>query len=290
MLTFEAAELGEPLRLSLPALAAVREELLARYRGFAAGEMPITEVLPDPRLLAPFAWSLFADEATLSSDLRIAMHTDIPVGCGMGSSAAVGLSQLLAASCALDRAVPEATLQELGLACERLLHGQPSGVDTTICRLGGVLRVDGGQTAPVNAPPGPLYFVNTGRPASSTGEAVSYVRQEVGDSPVWLVFHATVGRLEDSLRRGDRAVFREAVRTNHELLCQIGVTPPRVQRFIAAVERAGGAAKVCGAGAVKGDAGGMVLVAAAAAPTELAAEYGYTIIELETDRDGLTLL
>ena len=53
--------------------------------------------------------------------------------------------------------------------------------------------------------------------------------------------------------------------------------PEKVQKFIADVEVTGGAAKICGAGATRGENGGVVLVLADFMPTALAKKYGYIV-------------
>ncbi len=52
---------------------------------------------------------------------------------------------------------------------------------------------------------------------------------------------------------------QQAVRAHQSLLNQIGVVPAKVQAFIEEIEHSGGAAKICGAGAVGWDAAGMVI-------------------------------
>ena len=51
-----------------------------------------------------------------------------------------------------------------------------------------------------------------------------------------------------------------AIRDNHRLLSRIGVVPTGVARWIETVEAAGGGAKICGAGSVRGSGAGMVWV------------------------------
>ena len=51
----------------------------------------------------------------------------------------------------------------------------------------------------------------------------------------------------------------ELIRANHRLLTRIGVVPAALIRFAEQIEQLGGAAKVCGAGAVSGDAGGLIV-------------------------------
>jgi mevalonate kinase len=80
------------------------------------------------------------------------------------------------------------------------------------------------------------------------------------------------------------------MRENHRLLCRIGVVPQKVQQFVADVETAGGAAKICGAGAVRGQNGGVVLVMADFMPTTLASKYGYKVSPVRGDPLGTRIV
>ena len=137
----------------------------------------------------------------------------------------------------------------------------------------------------------PLYIVNPGTPASTTGEAVSAVARRVGaKSPVWDEFEGVADRMQKALQHDDLKAFQRAMRDNHRLLDSIGVVPGRVADFVAEIEQAGAAAKVCGAGAVAGDAAGMVLVAAKESPAELCAKYGYEPMTVRPDPLGVRVV
>ena len=79
-----------------------------------------------------------------------------------------------------------------------------------------------------------------------------------GTHPIWGAFAATTETIRDALTRADRARLQEAVQTNHVLLRKIGVVPDRVNALIRELNRHG-AAKISGAGSVRGDAAGVVL-------------------------------
>ena len=52
---------------------------------------------------------------------------------------------------------------------------------------------------------------------------------------------------------------RPALRENHRLLAHIGVVPAPAAQLIRDIEAAGGAGKISGAGAHRGDGGGIIL-------------------------------
>ena len=170
-------------------------------------------------------------------------------------------------------------------------HGKASGLDTYVSLHGGCVRFQNGEAQELPLPRVPLYIVNTGTPASTTGEAVSAVAKRVGAaSPIWEQFEGVANHMQKALERDDLKAFQRTLRDNHRLLGEIGVVPGRVAEFVSEVEAIGAAAKICGAGAVAGDAGGMVLVAAKEAPAELCAKYGYELLTVRPDPLGVRVV
>ena len=84
--------------------------------------------------------------------------------------------------------------------------------------------------------------------------------------------------------------MQAAVRENHKLLVKIGVVPDPIQQFIKDVEKWGGAAKTCGAGAVAGDSAGIVMVIAENPPIELCQRYGYELSAVRGDPLGVRIV
>ena len=68
-----------------------------------------------------------------------------------------------------------------------------------------------------------------------------------------------MARDREAYRGRDGRDPTHVIRENQRLLEQIGVVPQPAKRFVAAVEGLGGAAKISGAGAVRGTKGGVVL-------------------------------
>jgi len=80
------------------------------------------------------------------------------------------------------------------------------------------------------------------------------------------------------------------IRENNRLLQDIGVVPQRVRQFIEEIEQWGGSAKVCGAGSVTGDKGGVVLVIAESPPSEICRKFGYTVSPVRGDPLGTRII
>ena len=267
--------------------AAVRD----RYRAFLEGRLGIEAVLEKPGQLVQVCGLALLDErseATLRG-LRIEVVSDVPVGRGMGSSAAVIVATLQALAAWHEDPLPRARLQALAHGVEKYQHGRPSGADVHACTQGGAfLYRRGAEVQRLSLEWGPMYLVDTGKPESHTGECVDAVRRRFEGDAIWKEFEDVTLALR-SAGAEDRETMAALIRTNHDLLVRIGVVPERVAGFIDALHRQGCAAKVCGAGAVRGDCAGMVLVYGEPSPKSLCAEMGYALAPLEPDEDGVTI-
>lgn len=206
--------------------------------------------------------------------LKLAIESRIPVGSGFGSSAAaaVGIVAGYLATRRLEHGW--SVVDPIALEVERRQHGFPSGVDSATVYHGGVLwcrrAEDGLRFEPLAARPDllrGLHVFHTGEPAESTGAVVAEVRARRDRDPV--AFEQVLERMDDATRalqgvltdpeaRPDELL--EPVRRYHRALVDIGVVPPAVRRLIEAVESAGGAAKISGAGSLGGPGAGSLIV------------------------------
>lgn len=278
---------------SWPQVQALHQRLTSRYGDFAAGRLPLPEVMGDPLEMLPFAVGEWLVQARppWPEGLRVQVELEAPLGCGMGSSASQALALLAATARALGLNPARAELFARALACERLCHGRPSGVDPHVCLYGGVLHFQEGQARPCPAPPWPLRLLVTGTPACSTGECVMQVAARFGRTDrIWNDFAAVTAALETSLAEHCWDAFRDATRANQRLLERIGVVPEPVARLAASLDQAGFAAKVSGAGAVRGERAGILLVAGEHLPANFAARQGLRVIDIKVDHVGTHLL
>ena len=302
-ITMEGAE--ETVSFDLPNLQAGKESftlralrefhgrVLRNYEEFQAGRLSIREVVRKPVDLFQFAFVTIMDglHLKMGGGVNVRLNSNIPIGCGMGSSAATILSVLRGLGHYYRVDFRPEWYSRYSLEVENMQHGQASGLDTYVSMHGGCVRFQNGAAQEMPLPRVPLYIVNTGTPASTTGEAVSAVaRRYSATSPIWDGFEGVVNHMQKALQHDDLKAFQKALRDNHRLLGEIGVVPGRVGDFVAEVEQAGAAAKICGAGAVAGDRAGMVLVAARETPTDLCAKYGYELMTVRPDPLGVRLV
>ncbi|MGB9870580.1 MAG: mevalonate kinase [Anaerolineae bacterium] len=185
--------------------------------------------------------------------LRI--ESDIPVASGLGSGAAVSTAIVRALAAWYDVPLDPPTVSALVYEVERIYHGTPSGIDNTvIAHEQPVYFVRGRPPEPL--PVGAtlhLLAADSGVP-SPTREVVGDVRQRWEAEPAR--YEALFDRVAEAVEaargaiaRGDARALGEQMDANHELLREIGVSAPLLDRLVEAARRAGAlGAKLSGAG------------------------------------------
>ncbi|MFC1467591.1 mevalonate kinase [Verrucomicrobiota bacterium] len=277
---------------TLRALQDFRDRVKHNYDLFLAGKLGIRDVMAKPVDLFKYGYILALDALHHKIDEGVCMkiRSNIPMGCGLGSSAATVLSELRAIGHYLRVDFKPQWYYDFSLEVEKMQHGHPSGVDSYISLNGGCARFQNGEAVSVPLPQLQMFLVETGAPECTTGECVVQVDKEFGRSSIWSEFaHVTMG-MEGGIVKNDVELVRALIRENHSLLSKIGVVPEPVQQFVREVEAAGGAAKICGAGAIRGDAGGVVLVLADQMPVQLCEKYGYTVSPVRGDPLGTRIV
>ena len=245
--------------MALEKFSSLRHRLDNAFESYLKGERSIKEILNRPAELLFYT----VDMAHLLGEVKqlprgkVEINSDIPIGAGMGSSAA-----LLAALLTLfTRIEGKNEMIRQVRHCERLQHGRGSLMDASAVVLGGLVKVEGDVSSRVDFVPSEFdqdwYWIHTGTPTVSTGVCVDQVRRHFGDSDIWSEFSAVTDAMHDRLSQGDS--IDELVKQNHRLLNRIGVVPAQVAALIERIEERGGVAKVSGAGSVQGDAAGLVL-------------------------------
>jgi mevalonate kinase len=267
--------------MTLQELSVLKNKLLSRYELFLRDNYDVCKILDGFFTLAHFAVINFIEQMDLcvQEGLNITIHSQLSPGSGLGSSAAVVLSitRALALYYGID-CNTEAYLR-LTNEAEKLQHGYPSGMDAYVSLHGNCWYFTKTERKKCELPLLPMFMVNSGKPASGTGESVAVVATKFKHSNIWDEFATTTQKLYVALQKHNINNIQKLLRENHRLLVEIGVVPQTVQKFIHTIEQAGAAAKICGAGAVKGERGGMILVIAkkVEAIRQLCMQYGYQL-------------
>jgi mevalonate kinase len=188
-------------------------------------------------------------------DACIVIRSTIPIASGLGSGAAVSAALARALAAHLDIEIPTPDLSALVYEVEKVHHGTPSGIDNTVVCYGQpvyFVRDKTIETLRVGAP-FDLLIGDTGI-ASPTRVAVGDVRA------AWQANRAAYERIFDQIgavAEGARRAIESGqpddlgplMRHNHDLLRQINVSSPELDRLVAAALGAGAlGAKLSGGG------------------------------------------
>lgn len=272
--------------LSRDKLSSLKSRIKSGYQSFLKGEKGIRDVLEKPFELLQYTASnvlekLGAHKDTQKDiDLGFEIHSEseIPIGCGMGSSAAsivslnYALSQFFKSKdSSPDNSNPDnsnpqfnnAHYFEWSLDAENIQHGKSSGIDVQMALNGGMALYQKGIFTKLSCDfPWPILIINTGPSASSTGECVTHT-QEVFKKNTNLIqeFSELTQNILISIQEKNLANFLKLIKHNHHLLIQLNIVPEKIQNLISKIEQAGGAAKICGAGTLIGDSAGIIFIA-----------------------------
>ena len=158
------------------------------YEEFLAGQLSIRDVLRKPVDLFQYAFVTILDglHLKMGGGVNVRLNSNIPIGCGMGSSAATILSVLRGLGHYYRVDFRPEWYARYSLEVENMQHGRASGLDTFVSMHGGCVRFQNGEAQELPLPRVPLYIVNTGQPQGTTGEAVAAVARRFGSRhPIW---------------------------------------------------------------------------------------------------------
>ncbi|TMA41473.1 MAG: mevalonate kinase [Deltaproteobacteria bacterium] len=239
-------------------------------------ELPGGMQTPFPLLEAVQA---MAREAGFQGNFYARLQSEIPLGSGLGSSAALGvaLARALKPACTVEEAAA------LAMRIERVLHGAPSGVDPAACAREGVIFFTRGQPPRVEAVRGSAFIAIalSGIARGTHSTVMPLAERRKTDARI----DPLLARLGDLAREG-RALFERddlvglgaAFDDAHAVLRDLGVSCPELEETVAALRRAGAlGAKLTGAG---GGGAAIGLARDEASAREIAAHTGGFAVEV----------
>lgn len=190
-----------------------------------------------------------------ASPIRLRATSDVPLGAGLGSSAAL----FVAAARALGQMMGEETscekVAEWATVAEEVFHRNPSGVDVAATSKGGLgwfTRAEGWQPA---ALPRPLTLVIGREPGRrQTGQVVEMVGSRLREAPervhgIFREIHQVATQAREAFATYDLPRIGALMNRNHSMLAELGVSSPGLDRLCSVALEAGSlGAKLTGAG------------------------------------------
>jgi len=199
----------------------------------------------------------------IGAGFTLSINSEIPVGGGMGSSAALAVAIAGAVSLFLGEKFDKEKINNIAYLAEQKKHGNPSGVDNSSCCYGGLLwfRKEAEDLKNIQQLPFNIsekitrnfFIIFTGTPKESTKEMVSMVGELHKKRPKFTkeIFdnqELLVRELLPALKNGDEDTVKKCIRLGEKNLERLGVVSSFAKSFIRKIEKIGGAAKICGAG------------------------------------------
>lgn len=200
--------------------------------------------------------------------MNIKVESEIPLGAGLGSSAALSVC-LAAGLFAIKTKTAELTeesrkqISDLALISEKILHGRPSGIDNAVCTFGGFVHFKQGKVVHLEQPSDVclrVLLVNSKVPRK-TKDLVEKVKLQNQQHPQVIghimdaidgVSQSFLSTFKAMTEQGDTQekyqVLNQLIFYNHKMLATIGVSHPRLEQIVETAKSLGLFAKLTGAG------------------------------------------
>lgn len=206
-------------------------------------------------------WNLFKAMIGMSfksfkikGGISLITDTTLLPGSGLGSSASLAVSVVMAIASVYRIRVSKKRVNELAFLIERFNHGNPSGGDNSACCFGGLIWFKKGNIKSLlKEIPYELenfVMVSTKKPTLTTGELVQKVRNldpDFRNRRIEAIGKATY-KMRKALKNKDFNKVKGLILTAQKNLAEIGVSSPEINKIVSKVRKIGGAAKLCGAG------------------------------------------
>ncbi|MBC7095311.1 mevalonate kinase [Thermococcus sp.] len=204
------------------------------------------------------AINLVMEEAEKQKGVTVSITSQIPVGAGLGSSAAVAVATIGAVSRLFGLELTPEEVAKLGHKVELLVQGASSGIDPTVSAIGGFLYYQKGSFESLPVVELPIVVGYTGS-SGSTKELVAKVRKNYEEMPEIIdPILNSMGRLVEKAREVILAEYDKEIKfkrlgtlmnINHGLLDALGVSTKSLSDLVYASREAGAlGAKITGAG------------------------------------------
>lgn len=201
------------------------------------------------------------------------INSDIPIGRGMGSSAAFCVAAVASfLHFYSKKPFEKSVINTLAYECEKFFHGRPSGVDVSASCFGGLIyyRKEFEFLKTISALnfkisknfQERLVLIDTGRPDESTADMIEIVGKCFKSNP--FEYEKTLSEIEKLTKRlvisvvkEDADLFAHTIFDNQRLLIKLGIVSKKTQKLIEQLSPYG-VAKITGAGGLKASSG-MIL-------------------------------
>lgn len=192
--------------------------------------------------------------------IQIKIESELPIGSGLGSSAAVSAATIKAVREYLRKPINDDELFELTMECEKLAHGNPSGIDASVVVYGGLIGFVKGKPVErlkINQPV-KLLLADSGKPSETTKEMIELVAGKPEKDELIAQIGMVTKQVKQKLLNG--LDVGELLNQNGLLLEKLGVVGEKTKKLSRELRAMGASVKITGAGGVKTGSGMMIVM------------------------------
>lgn len=188
------------------------------------------------------------------------IDSEIPVGRGLGSSAALSVASVAAfLEFYTGLQFKKEIVNNLAFQIEKHFHKNPSGVDNSASCFGGLIlykkltylkKLDYKISKKINDS---LLLIDTGKPVETTGEMVEYVSTKKVENILDKIEKQT-NKILEAIKKENINLFKEGLVHNEKLLEELGVVSEKTKKLLKDLSKFG-VGKITGAGGRKKGSG-----------------------------------
>ena len=190
----------------------------------------------------------------IKGGLELEVSLDIPIGAGLGSSAAITVATLTAAARYTQQEMTSEQIAKISHQVELEVQGAASPMDTAISTYGGVIYLHNGKTTPLQpAKDLPLIVGSTSQPGN-TGKLIAEVAMLKNTYPIIInsifdTIETVTNEAKQAITKGDEKRIGELMNINQGLLDALGVNTWELSHLVYQARQAGAlGSKLTGAG------------------------------------------
>lgn len=228
-----------------------------------------------------------------SEEFGVDVRCGLPIGMGLGSSAAIAVAIIRAVGKAYDLDLDDARINSIALSCEQLAHGTPSGIDNSLATYAVPMLFNNAAGLQIEelqlSETPPIVIAFSSQPGStheqvagvSTRHALRRNYYEAIFDQIDALSLAGAAALQDA----DYAELGALMNICHGLLNAIEVSTPELETIVS-IARAAGA---CGAKLTGGGGGGSVVIlcpGAVETVTAALAAAGFAVLSMQASKEA----
>lgn len=188
------------------------------------------------------------------------IESDIPMGRGLGSSAALSVASSAAfLEFYTGQMFEKEIVNNLAYKIEKKFHKNPSGVDNSTACFGGLILYK--KNTPIKnlnfktpkVIEEKLFLIDTGKPEETTGEMVDFVKTKI-NGDILNDIEKITSKLVISIKKNDESIFKKCFIDNEKELEKLGIVSEKTKKLLVSLSKFG-VGKVTGAGGRKTNSG-----------------------------------